>query len=172
MTESGADAALGRGSRRRFAMPSRWGLVWIAGGIGLAVAYGAVWLVGPHPDLTLHQAGTAVSQISFPLTYSPVDVDAATLEPYEMFGGLQPWSATDPLGNRCLIITEPSGSSSWVHGGSCIPPGADVVVDVGVWPDERGAFAEGLPDGTVIRFQLRGDEVDVFVRSPRQSAEP
>ncbi|MFF2485379.1 hypothetical protein ACFVSU_03205 [Microbacterium sp. NPDC058062] len=169
MTGTAAETELSRGSRRRFAMPSRWGLVWIAAAIGLAIAYGVAWLMGPHPDHTLH---TAVSQVGFPSSYSPVEVDAATLEPHEMFRGLQPWSATDSLGNRCLIITEPAGSSSWVHGGSCIPREADVVVDVGVWPDERGTFAEGLPDGTVIRFQLRGDEVDVSVHTPTEPAEP
>ena len=170
MTETAADAELRTTSRRRFMMPSRWGLVCIAGAIGLATAYGVVWLMGPHPDLTLARSDAPESQVDFLLNYSPVEVDAATLESYEMFRGLQPWSATDSLGNRCLIIAEPS--DQWVHGGSCTPRQADLVVDVGVWPDERESFADGLLDGTVIRFQLRGNAVDVSVHSPPGSTAP
>jgi len=167
MTDTTSEAEQGAGSRRRRGMPSRWGLVWIAAGIGLAIAYGVAGLLGPHPDTTLHRSQDPAesSQITTILEdYSPVEVDPATLAPYETFLGLQPWYATDFLGNPCLIISEPSTSS--VHGGACTPREADLMVDIGAWPVFHDAFAEGLPEGTVIRFRLRGESVDVTVHRP------
>jgi hypothetical protein len=45
------------------------------------------------------------------------------------------------------------------------------MVDVGAWPVFHDAFAEGLPDGTVIRFHLRGESVDVSVHRPAEPIE-
>jgi hypothetical protein len=171
MVETGEAADRGAVSPRRRAVGSRWGLIWAAAGIGLAIAYGVAWLMGPHPDTTLQRTrGESRSQITTLLDYSPVEVDPATLEPYETFRGLQPWSATDALGNPCLIIIEPS--TSYLHGAACTPREAELVVDVGAWPVNHDSFAEGLRDGTIIRFELRGDAVDVTVHRPPPSTVP
>ncbi|MFB7890987.1 hypothetical protein ACFC1I_02130 [Microbacterium sp. NPDC056044] len=165
MTE--ANAGRRTPAQKRGVVPTRWGLIWIAAAVGLATAYGIAWLMGPHPDTTLQREdGVARSPITSLLNHAPVEVDPATLEPYEVFRGLQPWTATDALGNPCLIVVEPA--TSGVHGGSCTPREADLIVDVGAWPAYHDRFAEGLPDGTVIRFQLRGDAIDVSVHRPAE----
>ncbi|MFD4959577.1 hypothetical protein [Microbacterium sp. NPDC058389] len=152
-------------SRRRATLP-RWVMVGIAVGLGLVVAYGAAWLLGPRPDATLTRfRGDAVTTING-LSNAAVDVDVTTLEPYEAFMGLEPWYATDYLGNPCLLIIEPG--TRYPLAGACTPPEADLIVDVGVWPAEADQFAEGLPDGTVIRFQLHRDAIDVYVHRPAE----
>lgn len=149
----------------RRVLQSRWGLLSIAAAIGLAIAYGAGWLLGPHPDATLRPTDASpLASMDDYLGDALVEIDRTTFEPYEMFRGLQPWSATDKLGNPCLIIVEPATGSA--PGRACTPAGADLLVDVGAWPAEDGSFAEGLPDGTVLRFQLRGHDVDVTVHRP------
>lgn len=168
MAETAEDAARGAASRRR-GMPSRWGMVWIAAGIGLAIAYGVGWVLSPHPDATLQRTdGETPWSITSLLDYSSVEVEPATLKPYEEFRGLQPWSASDSLGTPCLFIVEPS--TDYLQGSACTPQEADLIVDVGAWPVYNDSFAEGLPDGTIIRFQLRGDAVDVTVHRPAETA--
>ncbi|WP_243074144.1 hypothetical protein [Microbacterium sp. SS28] len=147
--------------RRRWAW-TRSPVLWVAAGVGLVAAYGVASLWGPHPDASLQAtAGESDPGLVALAGYLNQEVDPATLTPYETFRGVEPWSGVDYYGNPCLLVIE--RSSQYLVGGACAPAGADVLVDVGAWRGSEVHFDDDLPIGTVIRFHLRADSVDVFV---------
>jgi hypothetical protein len=90
-------------------------------------------------------------------------VDTSTLRSYEAYRGLEPWVAWNAQGSRCLMAID--GSTLW--GIRCAPPEAELMLDIGAFPPSySGAYTDDLADGTVIRFQLHGDSVDVYLFPP------
>ena len=137
---------------------------FVAGALAavLALAYAVAWLVGPHPDATVHRIpdeadGVVLSLLSFLGT----DAELSSIRGYEPYRGLEPWFAVDAQGFQCFMIIE--RSSRTVDGGNCVPPGVDLFADIGAWPLLGDDFMRGLPDGSIIRFHYRGDSVDVVV---------
>ncbi|HEX5856600.1 MAG TPA: hypothetical protein VFY91_00685 [Microbacterium sp.] len=148
--------------------------LWVAAAVGaalVAAVYGGVWLLGPRPDASL---GPTAREVEAELTTSLAlnrrwaeDLDFSTLESYETYRGIEPWSAVDYYGDPCLVLVDRVTSALLEV--ACAPAGADLVADVEAWPALDPDFAEGLPDGSVIRFQLRDAAVDAFVhRAPTQ----
>ena len=128
----------------------------------LALGYTVAWLVGPHPDATLHQiADEPTGAVLSMLAFLGGDADPSTFRGYEPYRGVEPWFHVDRQGLHCFMIIErrPLG----VDGANCVPPGVDLFADLVAWPELRDDSGEGLPDGSIIRFHYRGDSVDVYV---------
>ena len=134
----------------------------------LALAYTVAWLIGPHPDATLHaSADEADDAVLSMIGFLGAEADPSTIRGYQPYRGVQPWFFVDTQGFHCFMIIErdPVG----VDGANCVPPGVDHFADVGVPPVTDGS-AEALPDGSIIRFRYRGDSVDVYLY-PAQEAD-
>jgi hypothetical protein len=91
----------------------------------------------------------------------PIDIDLSTLESFETFHGVEPWSAVDDYDNPCLILIE--RSTQRLVEAQCTPPEADLMADFGTWPAYEFDIGDTLPDGSIVRFHHRGDTVEVFV---------
>jgi hypothetical protein len=139
----------------------------LAAGAGAAIVvlgYGVTTLFGPQPDATLDLTASVPDAQARTLTADHVDFydsDGTTLRSYGMFLGIEPWSTVDADGNPCLILIERSTHSTL--DASCTPPEADLLVDLEVLVVPSYDFGDGLAVGSVIRFHLRDESVDVFV---------
>ncbi|OUM45445.1 hypothetical protein [Arthrobacter sedimenti] len=128
----------------------------------LALAYAVEWLIGPHPDATLHPLADEADGVVFSmLDVLGADVDRSSLRGYEPYRGVEPWFAVDRQGLQCFMIIDRSGPT--VDGANCVPPGVDLFADIGAWPLLGDDSMEGLPGGSIIRFHYRGDSVDAFL---------
>ena len=135
-----------------------------AGVTAVVILWGAMWLFGAHPDATLRlTANEADSEIADLLMNANAleFIEASTLRSYEEYRGVEPWSGVDDVGNPCLLLVDRSAAR--VLGMACTPQEGDLIVDIGVWPSEDPDFSEGLPDGSIIRFQHDGDTVDAYL---------
>ena len=155
--------------RRLTSSPSRLvGMATVAGVAVLAVVYGVATLLGPRPDATLSTTGATVDDLLVGLVRNsgPIDIDLSTLESFDTFLGVEPWSAVDDYGNPCLILIERSRQR--LVEAQCTPPEADLMADFGAWPAYEYDFGDRLPDGSIVRFHHRGDTVEAFVHpAPR-----
>jgi hypothetical protein len=128
----------------------------------IALAYTLVWLVGPHPDATLHPiADEADGVVLSMLEVLGADADHSSFRGYQQYRGVEPWFSVDRQGFQCFMIIERSGPT--VDGANCVPPGVDLFADIGAFPPSRDDSMEALPKGSIIRFHYRGDSVDVFL---------
>jgi hypothetical protein len=148
----------------------RW---WIAAGvltvIAAALAFGGARLLEPRPDAALAPLGmtddAVMRDIRSAWGGSAEGLQETTFQAHESFRGIEPWSGLDDFGNPCLFLMDHAAAAPL--GFACTPSSADVLIDLGAWPVLDQDFAEGLPDGSVLRFRLRDGAVDVFVhRAP------
>jgi hypothetical protein len=159
--ESAASPSL---ARRLTSSPSR--LVAVAAVVGVAVIgviYGVATLLEPRPDAMLSPTGGTVDDLLIGLVRNsgPIDIDLSTLESFETFHGVEPWSAVDDYDNPCLILIE--RSTQRLVEAQCTPPEADLMADFGTWPAYEFDIGDPLPDGSIVRFHHRGDTVEAFV---------
>lgn len=137
---------------------------------GLAVA-GTLAAMAPRPDAVLGPIGNGPSEQVLRLAdhARSLLVDESTLTAFERYRGLEVWAADSALGNRCLLIIEPSSDRLLAAG--CVPEPAAPAVEIYDVPVYQGDdWHAGLPVGTVMRFSARGDDaldaVDVWVLEP------
>jgi len=156
-------------SRLRQLTSSRSGRIWLGAAAGIAIvaiAYGVTWAFGPHPDATLWPTTVEPDTQVLSLMLD-ADIDLSTLEAYEPFHGVEPWFAVDDYGSPCLMIVERSTNA--LLEAHCTPREAELFADIGAWPAVDADFAEGMPDGSIIRFHYRGNAVDAFVHPARET---
>lgn len=135
----------------------------------VAVAIGAVVAgTSPRPDVVLDPTSAEPSdQVLRLVDYArSLLIDESTLTAFERYRGLEVWAADSALGNRCLLVVEPSSDN--LLGAGCVPSPATPAVEIYDVPVYEGDdWHAGLPSGTVVRFAARGDEaVDVWVLEP------
>jgi len=148
--------------------------VAVAAATALAVAGWMLW-TAPRPDATLHPTGLAPSEQVLRLTdYARRQmVEKQTLRAFEPILGLEVWSAHTGLGNTCLLIIEPFTDDLLAVG--CVPAPAQPTVEIYdvpvAWMEK---WTESFPTGSVMRFVLTGDAVDVWVfeGTPRRRSTP
>ncbi|WP_109210642.1 MULTISPECIES: hypothetical protein [Microbacterium] len=132
----------------------------------LIAAAGAGWLAwaAPRPDATLRPTGAAPSEQVLRLAdYARRQmVGKASLRGFESILGLEVWSARSGLGNECLLVFEPVTDD--LLGVGCVPPPAQPVVEIVDVPVAwRQQWTEHFPSGTVVRFVLDEDAVEVWI---------
>jgi hypothetical protein len=86
---------------------------------------------------------------------------------YEDFRGLSVWSGESRYGTACLLVAHPvQGLREGIGAEGCSPEGLDTIADL-VHPGNvgfsSGPVFVGLPTGSLIRFVLQGEHVDVYV---------
>ena len=174
-TETSTEASWRTLGRRVTATPVRRAslLIGSIAVIVIASVYAVTWLNEPHVDATLHPSGLQAGRIPSLMRAIGFDADVSLLRGYERYRGIEPWSFINPEGYQCLMAVDRYRTG--VFNTQCVPPGTDLFVDLGAWPEFSDDYAEGLPDGSLIRFHLREAEVDVFLypasepdRDPRQ----
>ncbi|MGW9587035.1 hypothetical protein [Microbacterium sp. NPDC055455] len=158
----------GRGPARREGrghLSTRW---WVAGVLAVVPAVlvlGGARLLEARPDATLAAIDMTdvdvVQGIQAAWGSSAAGLEEASFHAHQSFRGIEPWSGVDDFGNPCLFLIDRPATVPLDY--ACTPSSADVFVDLGAWPALDQDFAEGLPDGSVLRFRLRDGTVDVFV---------
>ena len=106
-------------------------------------------------------------------TLNRLGLSADELRQYTDFRGLSFWSGENRDGRACLLVADPGqGLKEGIGDAVCPADGSDPIVEVqlcgGCAAPE--VFA-GMPIGSVFRFVLKGDHVDVYVylRAPDAS---
>jgi hypothetical protein len=129
--------------------------------IGATLLSAAAWLLGPHPAATLRPVDAEpelfVTELLVSRGMSP---DSATLRQFEPYRDTDLWSVEDGSGLRCLIAWDRGHSGRFEF--ECVPPDAELFVDLGAWPEAGDDFGEWLPDGSIVRFHVRGNFVDAY----------
>jgi hypothetical protein len=130
----------------------------------LVIAPTVAWIIGPHPDATLHAIedepdGVVLSLLDF----LGADPDPASIRGYEPYRGYQPWFSVEKEGQQCLMLVEPNGPA--VDGANCVPPGVELIADSTAWRLLGDNLQNRLPHGSMVRFHYRGDSVDVYLYS-------
>jgi hypothetical protein len=86
---------------------------------------------------------------------------------YEDFRSLSVWSGESRFGTTCLLVARSDqGLREGIGTEGCFADGLDPVADL-VHPENigfsTGSVFVGLPTGSLIRFVLKGDHVDVYM---------
>jgi hypothetical protein len=166
--------------RRRRALWSA-GLVLAGAVVGIGASVGAfagtgmfttvqtrVPNYGPAPEyvLPLESVGADADQPKDPHgTLKMLGLTADELRQYEDFRGLSVWSGESRDGMACLLVAHPvQGLLEGIGDARCSPEGLDTIAEVPLCSgcSAPGVFT-GLPTGSLIRFVLKGDHVDVYV---------
>lgn len=132
------------------------------------VMYAVTRVGGPTPDATLRPLDGNDDGRLIRLMDQLGHVNFSTLQEFEPYRGVEPWTVNRD-GRLCLVAVDRARTQ--VFNSQCVPPGTELFVNLtiapgvefGPWRSFADAYAEGLPDGSVIRFHLRDDAVDVFV---------
>lgn len=127
----------------------------------LSIVYGVVSSLGPRPDATMHPiAAEADDRVARQLVILGAQApDPSSLRAYGEYRGIELWSGLDPWGSPCLYGYERSMEDLVIA--ECTPREGELFGDIGEWP--RPWEFEGLAKGSLIRFHLHEDAVDVYV---------
>lgn len=123
---------------------------------------------GAAPDyvLALESVGADADQPKDPHdTLDLLGLRADALRQYEDFRGLSIWSGESRDGMDCLLVAHHTqGLLEGIGDAQCSPEGIDTIADVPLCSgcEAPGVFT-GLPTGSLIRFVLKGDHVDVYI---------
>jgi len=135
--------------------------------IALAVVPG---LFAQRPDATLrvdpaHEDEAFIWQGGGANEYlRQLEIEAADIVRYEAYGDLNVWATPANQPQRCVFIFIDE-DNIWALG--CAPRGLDPIADVPIRPDDMSLNMReslpDLPDGSTVRFTLRGDVVEVWI---------
>ncbi|MFG6476429.1 hypothetical protein ACFXP7_08565 [Microbacterium sp. P06] len=143
---------------------------WIAMAVAAAVVVAGIWgvsqWVGPQPDVTLGPVVSVDGETRLGVIEAQAlrafGVDTDGIREYDSYYSLRTWVSTASNGHRCLAIYAGSHGPAGV---SCTPRGLDPTVDVVIYDGTPDDIARGLPTGSVIRYVLSGDRVQVWERT-------
>ncbi|WP_344063581.1 hypothetical protein [Microbacterium pumilum] len=141
-----------------------WVSLAIIGLLGVLVGIMVPAAVAPGADTTLHPSENPVLALDDEWLSSMLDWLQVNEPPteFEPFDNLQVITAISETGSTCLVVF-------WVNqwsDASCTPDGLTPTVDFVAYPGSPQPLDDIVPVGTVIRFELHGDEVDVTLREP------
>ncbi|MGN8552490.1 UNVERIFIED_CONTAM: hypothetical protein OHV15_07890 [Microbacterium sp. SLM126] len=123
----------------------------------------------PEYRLELQHEGADVAQPKDPhAILDLLGLDAGKLRQYEGFRQLKVWSGESRFGTTCLLVAHPlQGLQEGIGDAQCSAEGIDTIADLTLCGSctAGGTFA-GLPIGSLIRFVLQGDHVDVYMYVP------
>lgn len=140
-----------------------WAFVAGALAIGLVVGLAVPPLLPPHPTTTLQR----VPVDGAPLDFQMYGIPASSPVRYERFHNLEVWSAQTEKGSMCIVVTTDTGE--WI-GAGCAPAPLDAMADVTFFAGMRPVDGLELPEGSVLRFILRGDVMEVWIAETLEGA--
>jgi hypothetical protein len=150
-----------RSRRRRIPI---WAYIAVAAGLGLGAGLAMPALTPPHPVATLRQAPPADG---VELDFDMYGIPAESPMRYEPFRDLEVWSAETEQGSTCVVIT--ADDAEWMAAG-CAPAPLNPTADITYYPGMRGIEGLELADGSVVRFILRGDVMEVWLAETDEAA--
>jgi hypothetical protein len=140
-----------------------WAFIAGALAVGLVVGLTAPSLLPPHPATTLQQVAVGGA----PLDFQMYGIPASSPVRYEPFHNLEVWSAQTEKGSMCIVVTTDTGE--WI-GAGCAPEPLDAMADVTFFTGMRPVDGLELPEGSVLRFILRGDVMEVWIAETLEGA--
>ena len=154
-----------RRSLWRRATATRSRSVWLVTGavvVVLALTWTIDRLLSPRPDSTLAPMAEEADGQILDLVDVAQTLDTSTLRGYEAYRGLEVWFARIEEGLDCLLAIERVSDS--IITANCAPREAELRLEVGGYPEsDEVHYEDGLTPGSVIRFTLNGDTMDVFL---------
>jgi hypothetical protein len=139
-----------------------WATLAAVGVVGAVVGFAVSASVSPRADVTLGPTDHVQIDLEddWLLSVSQwITTDAQPVQ-HEPFHKLQVLSVTSKAGTSCLVVSWADHWSDY----SCTPAGIAPVVDFVAYLGGPQPLEDPLPPGSVIRFELNGDVVDVTMR--------
>lgn len=140
-----------------------WAVAVGTAAIGLVVGLTVPALMSPHPTTTLHPAPIEGAELDFQM-YG-IEADAPVR--YQSFHDLEVWSAETEQGSVCIVVT--TASAEWMAAG-CAPEPLIPTADINIYPGIRPIDGLELSDGSVVRFVLRDDVMEVWIAETAEGA--
>lgn len=140
-----------------------WAYIVVATAIGLVAGLAIPALLTPQPVATLRPAPIGEA----PLEFEMYGMQGESQVRYDPFYGLEVWSAVTQQGSMCIVIT--TGRSEWM-GAGCAPEPLNPTADITFVAGMRPVDGLELPDGSIARFVLRGDVIEVWIAETTQTA--
>ncbi len=141
-----------------------WAYVTAAAAAGLFVGLALPALTPPHPIATLRPAPAADGAA---LDFDRFGIPAESSMRYEPFRDLEVWSADTEQGSTCLVVT--AADAEWMAAG-CAPEPLQPTADITYYPGIRQIEGLELADGSVVRFVLRDDVIEVWLAETDETA--
>lgn len=145
----------------------RWGW-WVALGGGAAVLTIAVsafsWLSPRPPDYVLHlvpQSPDDAPRVYIGGYLAQFGIDDEDLRRFEDFRGFSVWSGESRYGTDCVLVTHRQEGGT----GGCAADGLVPTVDLTRYQGWSDNLFQGMPAGSLVRFTLEGDHVNVYLSS-------
>lgn len=161
--ESEASTAIGPERRRWWRRVPMWAYLSTALLIGLVIGLATPGLAPPHPATTLQQ----VPIDGAPLDFRMYGVKAVSLVQYQTFHDLEVWSAETEQGSTCIVVT--TDAAEWMTAG-CAPAPLAPTADINFYTGMLAISGLEMPDGSVLRFILRGDVMEVWIAETVEGA--
>ena len=140
-----------------------WAYIVAALAVGLVVGLALTTLLPPHPATTLQQAPIEGAVLDFQM----YGIQADSPVRYQPFHDLEVWSARTEQGSTCIVVTSAAGE--WMAAG-CAPEPLGPVADIQFYSGMRPVDGLELPNGSVVRFILRDDAIEVSVAETLEGA--
>lgn len=140
-----------------------WAFVAVAAAVGLAVGLVLPALMPPRPVATLRPAPLDSAELDFQM----YGIQAVSPVRYEPFHDLEVWSAETRQGSMCIVVT--TNTAEWMTAG-CAPEPLKPSADITYYPGMRPIDGLELPDGSVVRFILRDDVMEVWIAETTEGA--
>ncbi len=140
-----------------------WAYIVGALAVGLIAGLALTTLLPPHPVTTLQRAPIEGAVLDFQM----YGIQADSPVRYQPFHDLEVWSARTEQGSTCIVVTTAAGE--WMAAG-CAPEPLDPVADIQFYSGMRPVDGLELPNGSVVRFMLRGDVIEVSVAETLEGA--
>jgi hypothetical protein len=142
--------------------PRSWAIVG-AGALALAVITALIaWISPPPPDrvLALQSVGERDEFVDVYGNLEWLGLDAEGLRRYDDFRGFSVWSGTSRYGTDCLLVSRPDQGLGAL---GCSPEGLPTIADLQKYMGVSDLAFDDMPTGSLIRFILNGDRVDVYL---------
>lgn len=131
--------------------------------VGIVVGLTVSALTSPQPARRLAQ----VPSEGAPLDFQMYGMRAHSPVRYQSFHDLEVWSARTDQGSTCIVVTTDEGE--WMTAG-CAPEPLHPTADVTFFSEMRPIDGIDLPPGSVLRFILRGDVLEVWIAESIEDA--
>jgi hypothetical protein len=139
-------------------------IVALAAMAGLGVGLALPALTQPQPAAVLRPA-PFVDGVE--LDFRMYGIPAESPVRYEPFRTFEVWSGQTREGSICVVVTSAVGE--WLTSG-CAPEPLSPTADIVFSPGMREVEGFDLAEGSVVRFQLRGDVMEVWIAETDETA--